>query len=108
MEAFRVSELREAGRKYVEFVHSRDLSAGIYRLAAGAVDGHQTHGEDEMYYVIAGRAQFSASEDDREVAAGDVLFVAAGEPHRLHDLVEDLELLVFFGPAEGTRLNSRA
>jgi mannose-6-phosphate isomerase-like protein (cupin superfamily) len=38
-----------------------------------------------------------------EVAAGDVLFVPMKEPHRFHDIREDLELLVFFAPAEGSR-----
>jgi hypothetical protein len=31
------------------------------------------------------------------------LFVPAGESHRFHDIVEALEVLVFFGPAEGSR-----
>jgi hypothetical protein len=35
--------------------------------------------------------------------AGDILFVAAKEPHRFHEIIEDLELLVLFAPAYGTR-----
>jgi hypothetical protein len=34
-----------------------------------------------------------------------VLFVPAEEAHRFHDMTEDLVLLVFFGPAFGTRAN---
>jgi quercetin dioxygenase-like cupin family protein len=37
------------------------------------------------------------------VQEGAVIFVEAHEPHRFHDIVEDLHLLVFFAPAEGTR-----
>ena len=39
------------------------------------------------------------------VAAGLCLFVPAHEPHHFHDIVDDLEVLVVFGPAEGSRLN---
>ena len=38
-----------------------------------------------------------------DVAAGSVFFVPAREEHRFHDITEDLAVLVFFGPAEGTR-----
>jgi hypothetical protein len=31
------------------------------------------------------------------------VFVAATVPHRFHEIVEDLTLLVAFGPAEGSR-----
>ena len=34
----------------------------------------------------------------RQVGPGDVLFVAAGEPHHFADVTEDLALLVFFAP----------
>jgi hypothetical protein len=32
-----------------------------------------------------------------------VFFVPAREEHRFHDITEDLAVLVFFAPAEGTR-----
>jgi mannose-6-phosphate isomerase-like protein (cupin superfamily) len=38
-----------------------------------------------------------------EVEAGLCLFVPALEPHKFHDITEDLEVLVVFGPAEGAR-----
>jgi len=41
------------------------------------------------------------------VKPGDILFVPAGEPHRFFDIREDLEVLVFFGPAEGSRTATR-
>ncbi len=39
----------------------------------------------------------------RPAAPGTVLFVPAREPHHFHDIDADLALLVFFGPAEGSR-----
>ena len=44
------------GRLYHEFLRVPDLSAGIYVLEAGATDPQSPHTEDELYYVIAGRA----------------------------------------------------
>ena len=61
----------------------------------------EPHTEDEVYYVIRGRARFQAGAEDCAVEGGAVLFVAAGVEHRFHDIEEDLETLVFFAPPEG-------
>lgn len=91
------------GAPYVEFLRSPHLSVGVYRLSAGARDPQRPHTEDEVYYVLRGRARFTASGRTVPVAAGECIFVAAGEEHRFHDIEEDLELLVVFGPSEGSR-----
>ena len=90
-------------RSYQEFLRSRDLSVGVYRLPPGATDSQQPHGEDELYYVLAGRASFTSGHNTVQAEPGLCLFVPAHEPHRFHDIVERLEVLVVFGPAEGTR-----
>jgi mannose-6-phosphate isomerase-like protein (cupin superfamily) len=92
-----------AGTLYHEFVRVPDLSAGIYALEAGATDPQSPHSEDELYYVVAGRAMVSVGTETRPVVPGSLVFVAATVPHRFHDIVERLELLVMFGPAEGDR-----
>ena len=102
MDFYHLSELR-TGKRFFEFVRTSDLSAGIYRLKAGATDTQSPHKEDEIYYVIAGRADFTAGRRTMKVTAGDVIFVGAKETHRFHDVEEDLEVLVVFAPAEGTR-----
>jgi mannose-6-phosphate isomerase-like protein (cupin superfamily) len=91
------------GRLYREFLRVRDLSAGLYVLEAGATDPQSPHGEDELYYVVAGRGSVSVGDATRDVAAGSLVFVAASVPHHFHDIMERLELLVVFGPAEATR-----
>ena len=92
---------RASGNKrYQEFLRVPAMSAGLYVLPAGATDPQRPHHEDEMYYVVRGRARFRAEEEDREVAAGTVLFVAAEVEHRFHDIKEELAVLVFFAPAE--------
>jgi quercetin dioxygenase-like cupin family protein len=50
--------------------------------------------------VIRGRARFEAGAEDREVSGGSVIFVAAEVGHRFYDITEELEILVFFAPAE--------
>ena len=90
----------QSGKSYREFLRVPTMSAGLYVLAAGATDVQRPHHEDEMYYVVRGRARFLAGEEDREVAAGSVLFVAAEAEHRFYDITEELAVLVFFAPAE--------
>ena len=91
-----------AGRPYLEFLRRRSLSVGLYVIPAGGTDAQQPHTEDEVYIVAAGGALFTAGDQTREVRAGDVLFVAAGVPHRFHDISEELRLIVVFAPPEGS------
>ena len=88
------------GKAYREFLRVPSMSAGLYVLAAGALDTQRPHHEDEMYYVVRGRARFRAGEEDREVSAGSVMFVAAELEHHFYDIKEELAVLVFFAPAE--------
>jgi mannose-6-phosphate isomerase-like protein (cupin superfamily) len=102
MKIHRPSAIRNQGKPYVEFLRSRNLSAGIYRLAAGATDTQEPHGEDEIYYVISGAANFRSADGDMAVGPGDILFIPAGEVHRFHTIAQDLEVLVFFAPPESS------
>ena len=90
----------ESSKLYREFLRVPAMSAGLYVLAAGASDSQRPHHEDEMYYVVRGRARFLAGDEDQEVSAGSVLFVAAEVEHRFYDIAEELAVLVFFAPAE--------
>jgi len=96
-----IDEQRSQSNKlYREFLRVPAMSAGLYVLAAGAVDLQRPHHEDEMYYVVRGRARFRAGDEDQEVSAGSVLFVAAEVEHRFYDVVEEMAALVFFAPPE--------
>ncbi len=94
------------GRPYLEFLNEGTLSTGLYVLPAGSVDGQQPHTEDEVYYVISGRGQFKLENESQPVQAGSVIFVAAHQEHRFHTIEEDLQILVFFAPAEYSQQNS--
>jgi len=89
-----------SGKLYREFLRVPSMSAGLYVLPPGATDPQRPHHEDEMYYVVRGRARFQAGEEDTEVSAGSTLFVAAEVEHKFHDISEELAVLVFFAPAE--------
>jgi len=89
-----------SGKAYREFLRVPAMSAGLYVLPARGIDPQRPHHEDEMYYVMRGKARFRVGDDDGEVAAGSVLFVAAEVEHRFYDIAEELAVLVFFAPAE--------
>lgn len=90
----------ETGKLYREFLRVPAMSAGLYVLAVGATDAQRPHHEDEMYYVVRGKARFQAGGQDQAISAGSVLFVAAEVPHHFYDIAEELALLVFFAPPE--------
>jgi mannose-6-phosphate isomerase-like protein (cupin superfamily) len=101
---FRMSELEtrrgEAAKSYLEFLRVPAMTAGVYFLPAGGTDAQSPHHEDEIYYVVRGRARMRVGSEDQAASEGSVIFVAAGVEHRFHDIEEDLLLLVFFAPAE--------
>ena len=90
-----------AGRPWLEFLRVPSLSVGVYHLKAGREDPQRPHTEDEVYYVVAGRARFKAGQEERAVGPGTVLFVERLAEHRFFAIAEDLTALVFFAPAEG-------
>ena len=90
----------QQGKRYLEFLRVPAMSAGVYVLPAGGTDPQKPHREDEMYYVVRGRARMKIGSEDAEVSAGSVIFVEAEAEHRFHDIQEELEVLVFFAPAE--------
>ena len=104
MDAFELTTLLEeqasSGRLYLEFLRVPSMSMGVYRLPAGGIDPQSPHTEDEVYYVVSGKAQIQVGEQDRSVSGGSIVFVAANVPHRFHTIAEDLTVLVFFAPAE--------
>jgi len=109
MRAYTVADLsaqRSAtGDLYHEFLRVPAMSAGLYELAAGAEDPQEPHTEDELYYVVSGRARLQVGGEDVAVAAGSLVYVAATVEHRFHDISEALAVLVFFAPAEYSEAN---
>ena len=104
MQAFELAQLLEernqSNRLYLEFLKVSDLSMGLYVLPAGGVDPQSPHMEDEVYYVVSGRAQINVADEGRAVQAGSIVYVAKNVEHRFHSIEEELTVLVFFAPAE--------
>lgn len=85
---------------YHEFLRIPAMSAGLYVLAAGATDRQQPHREDEIYYVVRGKAKLRLGKEERSIQEGSVIFVEPGLEHRFFDIQQELVLLVVFAPAE--------
>lgn len=92
----------ENENQYLEFLRVPDLSMGLYEIPAGGIDPQRPHSEDETYFVIKGRSKMLLDDRDIDVNPGDTIYVAKGVEHRFHAIEEDLSILVFFAPAEGT------
>jgi quercetin dioxygenase-like cupin family protein len=97
-----VKQGEQQGRRYFEFLRRDVMSAGVYVLPAGGTDPQRPHKEDELCYVVSGRAHMKVAGDDHEVKAGRVIFVAADVEHGFYDIMEELVVLVFFAPAESS------
>ena len=103
MEAFEVPALdpqpRDSeGHGYIDFMASDKLSVGLAIWRRETTDRQRPHAEDEVYYVISGRATIRVADEDRPVQPGSLVFVAAGVDHRFHSIEEDLRVLVFWAP----------
>jgi mannose-6-phosphate isomerase-like protein (cupin superfamily) len=90
----------QSGKRYLEFLRVPALSTGVYVLPASGTDPQSPHKEDEMYYVVRGRARMRAGSEDQAVSEGSIIFVAAGVAHQFYEITEELMVLVFFAPAE--------
>jgi mannose-6-phosphate isomerase-like protein (cupin superfamily) len=95
-----LDQRQKPGKRYFEFLRIPAMTAGVYALPEKATDPQSPHKQDEMYYVVSGRARFKAGDADQAVAAGSVIFVEANLEHRFYDIEEELAVLVFFAPAE--------
>ena len=104
MQAFELADLisqqKDSNKLYLEFLKVPDLSMGLYVLPAGGTDPQSPHTEDEVYYVVSGRAKIKVEDEDRDVQAGSIVYVAKNVEHRFHSIEEELTVIVFFAPAE--------
>jgi mannose-6-phosphate isomerase-like protein (cupin superfamily) len=112
MRTFELSKLIEkrsrTGHPYLGFLRVPSLSLGLYALPVGSEDLQTPHSEDEVYYVVEGRATIIVGEEERAVHEGSIVYVEAGVDHRFDSIEDDLTLLVFFAPAEGSRAGGGA
>ncbi len=104
MQAFELAQLIsqrvDSNKAYLEFLKVPDLSMGLYVLPAGCTDPQSPHTEDEVYYIVSGKAKIQVADENRNVQAGSIVHVAKNVEHRFHSIEEELTVIVFFAPAE--------
>lgn len=90
------------GKLYAELFRHGTLAIEIY--APRGTDPQQPHSRDELYIVAKGSGTFFVEGRRLPFAAGDALFVPAGEIHRFENFTDDLLVWVmFYGPEGGER-----
>ena len=104
MQAYELSQLisqrADSNKLYFEFHRIPGLSMGIYVLPAGGTDPQSPHSENEVYYVVSGKAQITVADENRNVQTGSIVYVEKNVAHHFHSIEEELTVLVFFTPAE--------
>ncbi|MDE1174568.1 MAG: cupin domain-containing protein [Parvibaculaceae bacterium] len=79
-------------------------SMSVEVFAPRGEDRQGPHEQDELYFIVTGRADFEHEGRRRAVIPGDVLFVPAGDPHRFHAMSDDFATwVVFWGPEGGEK-----
>src|SRR5437870_12821287 len=101
---FQLTEIEQqrllTGKRYFEFLRVPAPSAGPYVLPTGGADPQSPHKQDEMYYVIRGRARTSGARAEQQVRAGSIIFVAAQVEHRLYQIDEQPAARACSAPAD--------
>lgn len=108
-EVFDIAELASKGSQepvsYQEFLRVPAMSCGLYRLNKDSKDMQTPHDEDELYYVVEGRARLRIGDEEREVGPGSVMYVRATEQHSFFEIYEDMLLLVVFPTARADEVS---
>ena len=94
------TERAQAAQRYREFLRVPTMSAGVYVLPAGGTDLQKPHQQDELYYVVRGRARMRVGSEEQIVRTGTVIFVPARVEHLFFDIADELDVLVAFAPPE--------
>tara|TARA_R110000823_G_scaffold132777_8_gene261343 strand:- start:33148 stop:33483 length:336 start_codon:yes stop_codon:yes gene_type:complete len=92
-------KLRGEDVEYLEFLNVPALNCGLYFLTAGSTDMQAHHDDDEVYFVLSGRARMRLGDEERAVGPGSLLYVSASTEHAFFEIEEDMTLLVLFSPS---------
>jgi mannose-6-phosphate isomerase-like protein (cupin superfamily) len=90
---------QQPGRTFVELFRHGSLAVEVYQ--PDRIDPQKPHTRDEVYVVVSGTGTFVKGEARQPFGPGEVLFVAAGVPHRFEDFSADFVTWVFFYGPEG-------
>jgi len=82
------------GERFVAAFQRGTLEVELY--APRVRDPQTPHTRDEVYVVVTGTGVFMCDDKREPFEAGDLLFVAAGVPHRFENFSDDLVVWVMF------------
>jgi mannose-6-phosphate isomerase-like protein (cupin superfamily) len=98
------SERYPHGTPFVGALAHGSMSVELFAPGTSGLgrDIQQPHTQDELYVVQRGTSGFWLDGQTLTAAAGDVLFVPAGVPHRFENFSDDfVTWVVFYGPHGG-------
>ncbi len=93
--------IRKAGYKTVVPAEFTNNAYSIELTTVGAGGASPTHVEPwaHVFYVLSGNGEVTVEDETKEVCAGSVSPIAAGQPHSFRNTGEDpLEMLVIYHP----------
>ncbi len=90
---------RLIGQESVSLFRHGTLEMKYYK--PDTIDRQQPHTRDELYVVVSGTGWFVREKERHPVQTGEVLFAAAGIPHRFENFTDDFATWVFFYGPEG-------
>lgn len=82
------------GQRFATVFQHGSLLVEIY--APRGTDPQQPHTRDEIYFVASGTGEFVCGDTRQAFGPTDILFVAAGVPHRFENFSGDLVVWVLF------------
>jgi len=92
-----LQRIDRGGVRLQEVLRTPSLSCAIYHLPAGSREMASAHEEDELYFVLEGRARLRIDDEEHAVEQGTLLYVQAACDHSFFDIEEDLTVIAFFG-----------
>ena len=88
------------GKRFATIFEHGSLLVEVY--APRGSDPQKPHTRDEVYFVAAGSGDYMCGDTRQPFGPTDLLFAAAGEPHRFENFTDDLAVWVlFYGPEGG-------
>jgi mannose-6-phosphate isomerase-like protein (cupin superfamily) len=89
-----------ASARSIELFKHGTLQVKFY--APRGLDPQTPHAQDELYVIASGSGLFWDGDKRTPIQPGDLIFAAAGQPHRFEDFSDDFGTWVmFYGPYGG-------
>lgn len=78
--------------------HGRHMYQMQAELEAGARMPEHQHVQEQIVHVVKGRVRFSIEGEERELGAGDSVYLASNQPHGVSEAIEATSIVDTFSP----------